>query len=80
MQRPLPESAVAPLGNANVPVGFARHVSGPRRTSAFLKEWFRSMEFIYPQSSAGAGARTESLGKPKEEQLKVGPKGVHHRG
>jgi len=25
-------------GNANVPVGFARHVTGPRRTSAFLKE------------------------------------------
>ena len=25
------------------------------------------------QSSAGAGARTESLGKLKEEQLKVGP-------
>jgi hypothetical protein len=32
------------------------------------------------QSSAGAGARTESLGKLKEEQLKVGPKGAQHRG
>ena len=27
-----------PIGNANVPVGFARHVSGPRSTSAFLKK------------------------------------------
>jgi len=33
-----------------------------------------------PQSSAKAGMRTESLGKLKEEQLKVGPKGVQHRG
>ena len=32
------------------------------------------------QSSAGAGARTESLGKLKEEQLKVGPKGAQHQG
>ena len=32
------------------------------------------------QSSAVAGARTESLGKLKEEQLKVGPKGAQHRG
>jgi len=31
--------------------------------------------FREPQSSTGAGARTESLGKLKEEQLKVGPKG-----
>ena len=39
------------------------------------------MEFkvIHPQSSAGAGARTESLGKLKEEQLKVAPKGAWHR-
>jgi len=46
MQRPLPENAGALLGNANVLVGFDRDVSGPRRTSAFLKEWFRSREFI----------------------------------
>ena len=33
-----------------------------------------------PQSSIWAGARTEGLGKPKEEQLKVGPWGAQHRG
>ena len=32
-----------------------------------------------PQSSIWAGARTEGLGKPKEEQLKVGPWGAQHR-
>jgi len=35
-----------PIGNANVPVGFARHVSGPRRTSAFLKKRFRARDFL----------------------------------
>jgi hypothetical protein len=32
------------------------------------------------QSTTGAGARTEILGKLKEEQLKVGPIGARHRG
>ena len=43
-----------------------------------LMESLLRMEFkvIHPQSSAGAGARTESLGKLKEEQLKVAPKGA----
>jgi hypothetical protein len=34
----LAKGAIAPLGNANARVGFARHVSGPRRTSAFVKK------------------------------------------
>ena len=38
------------------------------------------VKVINPQSSAGAGARTESLGKLKEEQLKAGPKEAQHRG
>ena len=37
------------------------------------------MEHLKPLSSTLAGARTESLGKLKEEQLKVGPKGAQHR-
>lgn len=28
----------APLGNTNVPVAFTWHVTGPRKTSAFLKK------------------------------------------
>jgi len=39
------------------------------------QHWFRPMEHLKPLSSTLAGARTESLGKLKEEQLKVGPNG-----
>ena len=33
------------LGNANVPVGFARHIYGPKRTSAFLTKRCSQREF-----------------------------------